>query len=193
MKQKICIAALLFFLQLYASAQQAAKLKFTSISQAGVLSGAFENALQVQTINGVRYKTFFTGLGVGLDNYYYKTIPVFLDVRKNFFDKKQTPFIYLDLGVSLPQKKEEVKNLWTSQYKNAFYYDIGIGYTAPIKGKLAFIFSAGYAQKKLHETKEIIYNIIEDFPPYGRTRAGTQLEYFDYTFRRFTMKVGLVF
>jgi hypothetical protein len=76
----------------------------------------------------------------------------------------------------------------TSVYKTGLYYDVGVGYTVPVKGSLSFNFSAGYSYKNLHETRSTI--IIWDFPPYDRE---TPKEYFDYTFRRLSLKAALQF
>ena len=169
-------------------AQKKEGLKFSSINQFGILKGASDQTFQVQSVNGIQYKSWFIGPGIGIDNYALKTVPVFIDFRKTVYNKKQAPFIYADLGVSLPWKKED-KGAWqTSQYKTGLYYDVGIGYTVPVKKHLAFNFSAGYSQKQLHETRSNS-GIIWDFPPYGQSGK----EYFDYTFRRISVKMGLQF
>ena len=91
MKSKVIfIVAMLSSLTMIAQT----KIKFTTINQVGFLSGASGNALQLQSINGVKYKTYSLALGAGIDNYYLKSIPVFVDLRKNIFDRKQTPFLY---------------------------------------------------------------------------------------------------
>jgi hypothetical protein len=165
-----------------AVAQEKEKIKFSSINQAGILKGSSDQTYQLQTINGIKYKTWFAGMGVGLEEYYLKTIPVFIDVRKNLFKHKPSPFLYADLGVSFPSEKED-KGLWqTSVYSKGLYIDVGLGYNIPIKGSLAFNFSAGLSYKKLHE-KRI----------YGHSFGSNGKEYFEYSFRRVSVKVALQF
>ena len=58
---------------------------FQSLLQGGLLDGAAGPSWQLQTINGIYYKTWFAGIGVGLDYYTMRTIPLFLDLRKEYF------------------------------------------------------------------------------------------------------------
>ncbi|HYK57418.1 MAG TPA: hypothetical protein VEV15_13200 [Flavisolibacter sp.] len=165
-----------------AVAQEKEKIKFSSINQAGFLKGSSDQTYQLQTINGVKYKTWFAGIGVGLEEYYLKTIPVFIDVRKNLFEHKASPFLYADLGISFPSEKED-KGAWQmSVYNKGLYYDVGLGYNIPIKGSLAFNFSAGLSYKQLHEERT-----------YWESFGGNGKEYFEYSFRRVSLKVALQF
>lgn len=180
--QKIFIVIALSF-QFNAIAQS--KIKFKSINQFGLLAGASENAFQLQTINGISYNTFSAGIGVGFDNYYFKTIPLFVDVRKNIFDRKHTPFVYADVGFNFPKNKKGVPTQWQrSEYSRGIYYDVGIGYQIPLEGRLALNMSLGYSLKKTEETREYFI---------GQNPADTRKEYYDYMFRRATIKLGLSF
>ena len=179
--QKIFITIALL-LQLNAVAQS--KIKFKSINQFGILVGASQNAIQLHTINGVSYKTFSAGIGVGFDNYYFKTIPVFIDLRKNLSVKGHTPFVYADIGYNYPKDKKDVTQWETTKYSGGVYYDLGIGYQIPLDGQLALNMSLGYSHKNIEETRE--YSVW-GMPNDKRT------EYYDYTFRRATIKLALGF
>ena len=187
MKQPYFLLIALLLLATNANAQKA-RIKFSGINQLGILKGSSDQTFQLQTINGIRYKTWFAGVGVGYENYYLKTIPLFIDIRWNLLSKKATPFIYADIGANLPSKKQKKGEWQTSDYKAGLYYDVGRGYSAPIKGNFAFKLSAGYSQKQLHEARTNI--VIWDFPPYG---GNDYKEYFDYTFRRLSIKAALQF
>ena len=67
MKIKILllISVALFFAFEKIHAQE--KLKFTSTNYAGLLISGTKNSFQLQTINGLRYKEFSAGIGVGMD------------------------------------------------------------------------------------------------------------------------------
>ena len=188
MKKNIFLATVLMIFQFVSVAQKTIKPVFTSISQVGIGWGATGDALQLQTINGVSFKTYSAGIGIGLDYYWERTVPLFIDLRKNIFSKKQTPFVYADLGVNMPWVETDKENIWSkSDYECGSYVDIGIGFKIPVSKKLFANLSFGYSQKKLHEkrTNEVI---IFDFP-YG----GNNAEEFDYTLRRFSLKAGLSF
>ena len=85
--KKLIFATAILVLQFGVNAQEKVKFKFTSINLVGLLYGQAGTAFQLQTVNGVSYKTFSGGIGIGMDDYYLKTIPLFFDIRKNFSKK----------------------------------------------------------------------------------------------------------
>ena len=58
------------------------KPKFQSQNFIGVLGGEKDASFQIQTINGVQYRTWFSGIGTGLDFYFQRSVPLFLSVGK---------------------------------------------------------------------------------------------------------------
>lgn len=186
---RIILPVCILFMCIQLSAQK--NIQFQSINQAGFLKGHNNDALQYQSINGIRYWGYSLGIGVGVDQYYYRTVPVFGEVRKDIFNKRETPFIYAALGSSLPWVKDGPVNAWQrSEYNKGIFYEAGVGYKIPVKGRLFLNFSLGYSQKSLHETQYT--KIYRDFPPYDTENWGNTM-YFDYTFRRISVKVGLGF
>src|SRR5215212_7410263 len=173
-----------------ANAQGSGKIKFGSINSIGWLKGASRNMVQAQSINGIRYKSFFGGIGVGLDNYYYKTIPVFVDFRKNILSKKSTPFVYVDLGISFPKDRIETQSSWTrNEYKAGSYYDIGAGYMFPLLKKISFSLAIGYSQKT--SRRDWVYSVPREVAPYGFDDVNRDI--YNYTFRRLSLKAGISF
>ncbi|OQP54652.1 hypothetical protein A4H97_22065 [Niastella yeongjuensis] len=130
-------------------AKKGCSCSFSSINQLGTVGGRWGIGPLVQSVNGVRYKTWFAGIGVGIDGYKRGSFPVFLDVRKDLFSKSLTPFIYADAGLHFPGKKIVSDNQWfESEYSTGFYSDAGIGYklggSRPGRGAIV---SAGYSYK----------------------------------------------
>ncbi len=115
MELKIFIITVFIILQsTTGSAQKPGNEKgvhFRSVNQVGILAGSSDANLQLQSINGIKYKTGFVGLGVGLDYYYARSIPVFLDLRKDIFNKPITPFILLMAVIIFPGHRKKMKNL----------------------------------------------------------------------------------
>ncbi|WP_207510746.1 hypothetical protein [Longitalea luteola] len=160
---------------------------FSSINQGGVLHGSRGQYFQFQTINGVKYKAWFAGIGLGLDHYYRLGFPVFLDVRKYLFDKPTTPFLYVDGGVHLiAQKKEQVSQWHYNRYKSGWYADAGIGMKFGFQGKGRWLISTGYSYK----------NITRDFKSSVDCPTNRCYETFE-TYRnylhRLSLKLGLQF
>ncbi len=165
-------------------------IRFRSINQVGILAGSSEANLQLQTINGIKRKTWFTGLGVGLDYYYLRTVPIFIDVRKNIFNKPKSPFIYADGGYNFPWLSE--KNIESDRpviikTKGGLYYELGIGYKTPVFKKLQLLFSAGYSYKNLSTTVNSM-PWLSIWPP-----PPEAYENYEYSLRRVAIKAGLSF
>lgn len=181
---KNTIVFLLLFICLGAAAQKH-KPQFNTMVQGGLLEGERGSAFQVKAINGFVYKTWTGGIGVGLDYYHTRTIPVFLDVRKSFGKGTRTPFVYASGGPNFPWLKDDES--YGLKPKAGLYIDAGVGYQMPVMKSSAFFFSTGYSQKsfKEKETQDVIITIYPMPPYYGRT--------FEYTLRRLSIQVGLRF
>jgi hypothetical protein len=126
--------------------KKACSCAYGSLYNVGLLKGDAGGKLQLQTIQGVRYGKWFAGLGIGLDNYYRRSIPVFLDLRREILNRKNTPFVYGDAGINIPwNKKEQPTEYSTSTFRNGFYSDVGVGYRLAAIKSSAFVLSAGYS------------------------------------------------
>ena len=104
MKKIIVSWLVLFIINLSASAQE--KFVFHSQNFAGLLEGQAGSAFQLQTINGVQNKGWFTGIGAGLDYYRFRSVPLFLNMSKFLFDGKKF-FVSGNGGVNFPWLKNE--------------------------------------------------------------------------------------
>lgn len=125
---------------------------FSSINQLGFATGQNNNAVAIQTINGLRYKDWFAGIGVGLDFYKIHSIPVFVDIRRNLLHARSAPFIYADGGIHFPFGNKD-KDQWEPEQKfeKGLYYDVGVGYNIAIVKKQSIVFSVGYSAKNYEE------------------------------------------
>jgi len=184
----VCAALLVSCLQ--ANAQDKAKTSpfpFSSVNQAGLIVGDEKIDWHVQTINGVQHKSWFAGLGVGIDNYYTRSVPVFVDVRKMVRPGKWPLFVYADGGVNMPWiKKADKEELWyDSKMKAGLYYDLGAGFEFPIK-KSAFLISGGYSTKKLEEERTYAYI-------WGPPGMPENKDFLHYKFSRVVLKAGFRF
>jgi hypothetical protein len=166
MKIKLLLLVLLTGCVLITGAQEAKQeqpakkgcsCSFSSINQIGGLYGSKAIYLQMQTINGIRYKTWFAGVGAGIDFYDRTGFPVFLDVRKDIFEKRFTPFLYVDAGIHLVHKRKEIRwQSYQNTYSNGFYGDAGIGYKLGLSTTSSLLVSAGYSYKNIDRRYEYI-------------------------------------
>jgi hypothetical protein len=164
------------------------KIKFSSINQLGLISGGQGESALIQTINGIKKDTWFAGAGVGFDFYSERGVPVFIDVRKELLNKKNTPFIYADGGVNFEWLNfiQREQHNFPDVHPGA-YYDVGAGWKLGGKNKGGFLMSIGYSFKQAKETaSQQIYNPITrtvDASTYSST----------YNYRRIVIKVGFQF
>jgi len=166
---------------------QSCSCGFQSLFQGGLLEGAAGPSWNIQTINGLHYKSWFAGIGIGLDYYNMRTIPLFLDVRKEIFRKNRTPYLYADDGIHINWLKSKEKPRWgLSNYNRGFYYDVGAGYKLGFGKRDALLVGAGFTMKTLREERIVIPQCIQ--PPCDPTK-----DYYNYTFSRLSLKVGWQF
>lgn len=197
MQKFLLFLIVLFSCDLVCSAQKAKQeppakkgcsCAFSSIIQGGILHGSKGGYFQMQTINGIQYKTWFAGLGAGLDYYYRPGIPLFVDVRKYFLENPGSVFLYVDAGVNIPAKRKETLSTWTqNEYSNSFYGDGGIGYALGFHKKPRFLISTGYSYK------EGSYKAVNSGS--GCTGPPCSEYYYSYKkyFHRLTVKLGFQF
>ena len=185
-----------FLLLLLMTVEMAAQQKaiqplwqFHSINNIGLLEGQAGSAFQAQTINGVQYKSWFAGAGIGLDYYRFRGLPLFLDIRKMFPLAANTFFIYGDIGIHANWLTEKQKSsngyIAVSDLSNGLYTDAGAGFEISLGKKTGFVISAGYSYKALNGKQTDYTPITYDGPPAISTLR--------YNMSRLSLKAGLKF
>lgn len=147
----------------------------------GILAGASTTEFQMQSVNGVSYKTFSAGIGLAIDDYYERTFPLFVDIRKRLLKKENSPFVYGDAGYSFISKSS--MGAWEMDRNGGLYYAAGIGYEIATNSKVKAVFDVGYSYKR--------FSKIIDNEPWR-----SSLHYFDtynYSLNRISIKTGLRF
>ncbi|MFM9907849.1 MAG: hypothetical protein ACKVOW_00800 [Chitinophagaceae bacterium] len=182
----------------FTSAQSQNKIQFHSQNYIGLLEGSKGclclldgskgTPLEVTTINGIQYKTWFVGLGTGLDWYFMRTVPLFISLNKDFKQDKNTWFASLDAGTNFEWAKGLPQgDFYYSKFTPGFFGRGGIGYKAYFRQKKeAFLFGIGYSFKRVKERKEVgIYCISPPCP--------TTFEFYDSKLNRLSIRLGLQF
>jgi len=177
---------IIVFVFTYIDSTAQKKAIFSSQNYIGLLEGEHNSKLQMQTINGMKYKSSFIGLGTGIDWYYLRSIPIFLSLNRDFLQKKNRNFfIVLNGGINLPwEKNNDFNELGYPRGRllTGFYWEGGLGYKIGIGNRNnALLLQLAYNYKRLGE-KTI--NHVYDTPELDPT------ERFDYYLRRLSMKIG---
>lgn len=177
---------LLLLLGLQTMGQQK-RFTYNGSVQAGLLEGEEGSAFQLQAINGVAYKTWSAGVGVGLDYYHSRSIPLFLALQKRFGAAQKAPFVYVNGGYNFPWLNATERGWSYDDAKGGLYADAGIGYQVPVLKKSLLFFSAGYSKKNY--STENVYPIAIDIYP----QPWPQTYRMDFGLRRLSIKTGLRF
>lgn len=172
---------------LTAAAGAQKKLQYSSMNYAGMLEGDNGTAFQVQTIQGIKYGQWFTGLGTGLDYYYLRSVPLFLSLNRNLFNKERTPYLSLDGGINFAWVNRE-RSRWNDFISNDFspvlYWGAGLGYKVGLRNKKdALLLNIGYTFKHIKEEQEhAVFCINPPCPP--------AVEQYNYKLNRLSVKLG---
>lgn len=180
----ISVSGLLF------SQTKKATHQFHSINSVALVNGNNSVSAGLQSVNGFKKGSWFAGVGVGIDYYLYRTVPLFADLRYEFGKKKNKFFAYADAGINFSWIQDHFidnPSIWNGNTSNSFnnglYNDIGLGYNVKMKKEGALVLSLGYSHKNLKETQSYI-----DW----RTSELLKREN-SYNLRRIMLKVGWQF
>jgi len=194
MRKFILVFVLLFFIPaviIYAQNQplpaKKKNTRFQSYNAIGLLTGDQTVSWNIQTVNGVQWKTFFVGAGLGFDFYRIGTTPVFLDLRKTFGRGRNKVFAYGDIGYQIPWpgNREDYFGVYTGDdLVGGLYSDIGVGYLLEFGKKDALVLSAGYSYKSLSESVVAIPICLPGVP------CEPQSGKYEYKFNRLSFKIG---
>lgn len=179
LEKKIVVFALLLFL----SCQAGAQIRFSSSNTVGLIAGVSKPALDLQTVNGFKTDKLFLGVGVGKDDYYYRSIPLFADGRV-FFSRDRQAFLYGDLGYNFVLKnkpKDDPAEVYT--FSGGLYTGFGIGLERKLLHKSRVTFSLGHSLKATH---------LKQYYMVCRTCPLSDYD-FRYKFNRIVLRAGIAF
>jgi len=179
------------FITMATTAQR--KISFLSQNYLGLLEGERGSKFQIQTINGLKYKTWFIGLGTGIDWYFRRSIPTFVSIGKDFLKKGNRNFyVSTSAGINFPWEGDNNYNEWgysVEKSRSGIYYDAGFGYKIGIgKKNDALLIQLGYSYKHIsEEARGYIYYM---YPLVPDSQESNSTNRFDYHLRRLSLKIG---
>lgn len=187
--KKISIALLFLFVSCYLHAQK--KVSFSSQNYIGIVTGESDTGPQVQTINGIRFNKWFTGVGAGIDWYYQRSVPLFLFAERGFkIGPTRNIYFSSGAGINFPWGKQMYDdwNWWRVADPSAgFYWNTGFGYRIPVgKHSDAVLLHLGYSNKNY--TEKISEPVPCLVPP-----CPVNTESYKYNLRTISFKLGYGF
>lgn len=167
------------------------KYQFHSINSVSFLNGANEVSAGLQSVNGFQRGNFFVGIGLGLDYYIHRSVPLFADLRYEYGKGKNKFFAYADGGINLEWVEEFEETIFfpwdgisnSGEFDNGVYTDFGLGYRVGMKKHGGLVLSLGHSYKTMKET--VSY---QDWRTSDRVN-----DVYRYEFSRISLKVGWQF
>jgi hypothetical protein len=152
------------FCELFCSAQT---WTYRSDNYVGLSAGEWGNYGLLQTVHGVYNGPWFIGAGAGLDNYRFRSVPLFLSVTRDLpvgpraaGIKRGGLFVDLDGGTNLPWYKRTIEpydGFTSSKFHAGAWWSAGVGYkwklSAAAGSRKALLLSVNYSEKRLKETQ----------------------------------------
>jgi hypothetical protein len=172
-----------------------ASWKFRSDDYFGLAAGEWGNYGLLQTVNGIYKGPWFMGLGAGMDNYRFRSVPLFASVTRDLpvFSKKSGLYLNLDGGINLPWYKRDLiyygEGL-TSKFHAGSWFSGGLGYKWKLSPRTdkALLLSVNYSEKRLKEDQKFT-------SPCAPTicSIGNEMYVYEYLNRVFLFKIGFMF
>ena len=172
------------------SNKQKEKIHYASSYQLGIIAGKAYTTFSAQTIQGIQYKNFQTGVGIALDPYGFRTVPLFGHFSYVMHLQNNSVFAYADAGISIPWNNgslpEKYDNSthddWHKLYAG-FYAEGGVGYSLLFNKKQnAVTINAGYSYKRFKYDENVyIWNGFETVQ---------QTDHYIFDYRRLAFRVG---
>lgn len=190
MKRLLYMAMLVLLTASASRAQTKQPLRFESYNALGVVTSSQSTHGLVQTVNGVSLGRVYAGLGLGIDFYRVRSVPLFIDLKYRWGKGRNQWFVYGDGGYNFPWDDESDVSTGGGvdpHFDGGFYGDLGLGYQRLIGKRSALFFTAGYSEKYLSESY-IFYPVCP-----GPGNCPPRTEFSDYRFRRYGFKVGWKF
>ena len=156
MKQPYLLVLFVFLHPILHGQSKTDKPALHFINSIGMTDGSKGVGFLLQSVPGFSWRRSFAGIGIGIDDYNLRSVPLFLDLRQEFGRKSRHMFLYADGGYNfdwLTEKdgREQQQFYSSNNFYGGIYCDAGIGYSIHLKSKDVFLISAGYTYKQLHD------------------------------------------
>lgn len=148
-KIKIYLSGFFILCFLYGNTQRNTanvRLTYEGWVEAGILAGPRGCYGQYLLTNGITFRKWYTGVGTGIDEYYWRSVPLFLTIRKKWGTKQGGWFTSGKGGLNISTKKA-VSHTGSVEYKNGSFLGWDFGYDFKLAKHFGLLLSAGYEWK----------------------------------------------
>jgi hypothetical protein len=194
---RLLIVTVMFILPTFSFAQHGnLKGKWHISAAATLLNGNTRTGSAVTGNIRYQWKDRWTlGLGSGIDHYYFRSVPVFVDIQRYAGKQHKGLFFYGSSGLNIPWPTEDQRMYrqgwgWgsmaqPSQFSGGFWTDLGLGYGFKGKKGHGMFVRAGHSLKTMEQSyTEQVWN---------GTSSVTALREISYLFGRISIQAGFTF
>ena len=180
-------------------AQYAPGIKTKSIFHevtGSLMFGQGNTNVSLQAVNGYQFNRYVgAGLGLGVDHYDdYSALPLFLEAKGYLFDRKVTPFYFVDLGYAFAWKNGNIGNNYQNfEVDGGFGWQLGLGYQFNFE-QGGMVLKFGYKNQSVHDSYSYpnYYTGFTDITNDGSGNNMVDVQE-DRVLRRFVVSVGFLF
>ena len=134
----------------FANAQK--KIRYSGSVDGGILKGSHPANGFVFTTHGIAYNQYTFSIGSGIDLYSFRSIPLFLDVKRSFSNKAVEPFVEASAGINFTSSNStDAKLIYQyvqgGHFDNGFFAKAGGGFIFRAQKKLRITILVGYSYK----------------------------------------------
>lgn len=162
MKLKIILTGFVFLVAISAFSQ---KLKYAGSVETALVNGSHETELAVNTTHGIRFGNWSTSVGAGIDYYRFRSVPLFIDVKRYIPLNKIQPYIQASAGVNIAWATDEqriIQKYWSSwwpqtdtlPFNNGFHSKLVFGVVFNPQKQVKIAAFAGWNYKTQSTTVE---------------------------------------
>src|SRR6266487_484106 len=138
----------------------------------------------------IHYTSSQTGVGVALDPYGFRTVPLFYHLNYTMYPQKNSVYVYGDAGVSIPWNNGALPEKYDNSAHDGwhklfagFYGEASVGYNILLNKKgNAITINAGYSYKRFKYDENVyIWNGFETVQ---------QKDHYIFDYRRLVFRLG---
>lgn len=151
------------------------KAVFRSFNYAGIVAGESSPAFEFHTVNGIAFKQWTAGVGLGWDRYRIESFPLYLSLKREWGGRRHAFMAGIDGGGNF------------SEFRPGVYGRTGVGWKVKLqKLRSAFLMDVGYSYKQLIEKRWVTMPCL--VPPCMEVG-----ERYNYQFTSLSFRMGWMF
>jgi hypothetical protein len=132
-------------------------------AEVGAVWASYEPSTDYRLQGGVQRNNWMLGGGLGMDEYRFKSMPLYAQGRYYYGKGKRRPFALASLGYNFSMEPDRTETSWWGirtinpptptvyRYGSGYYGELGLGYAFRAQKKWGYQLSLSYTRKSMSE------------------------------------------